>query len=113
MPSDNRLTATLALLSPTVEALRAAITSTTEEVRGYLALHAGSGRDPLDRGLATLTALSESVAQQLEQLRQLQALTAQPTAPESDGAILGAASAHRADKLAAWLLQQADLSDLS
>jgi len=98
MPSDDHLSANLALLSPAVEALRASIGSTTEEAR---------------RQLATLATLAESVAQQVEELRRLQALAAPTATPPSTGTTLAAASAHRADKLAAWLVQQADLSDLS
>jgi hypothetical protein len=54
-----------------------------------------------------------SGAQQAEELRQLKALTRKSEAPAPAAAGSGMpVAAGPADKLAAWLLSQADLSDL-
>jgi hypothetical protein len=55
-----------------------------------------------------------SGAQQAEELRQLKALTrkSEAPAPAAAGSGMPVAAAGPADKLAAWLLSQADLSDL-
>lgn len=52
-----------------------------------------------------------SVFQQTEELKQLQLLAAATTAPAALAAPADKAPAAPADKLAAWLLQQADLND--
>jgi hypothetical protein len=50
-----------------------------------------------------------SSAQQIDELRQLEALAHQPAAPVVEGA--SAAAADPVDRLAAWLLRQADLAE--
>jgi hypothetical protein len=51
-----------------------------------------------------------TAAQQREELEQLKALQAAAAAPTNGALVSGAAGADPVDKLAAWLLQQADLS---